>query len=175
LDEKELEAPLKLKKPSRIFVGSMIDMYHPDIKPAWMQKIVSVSTYAEQHTYITLTKFPDNLDYIFPPHWWVGITLTSGIWPGFKAQHIALRFNEKILGKRFISFEPLLTTMEIVSIMDFDWIIIGGLTPKPVHKQEWIDDIVQRANYLNIPVFIKPNAHYPIEKREFPNESAVKP
>lgn len=68
----------------------------------------------------------------------------------------------------FTSFEPLLTSMEYVPLYGNDWIIIGGLTPKTAHKTWWIEDIVNRADDLNIPVFIKDNAHYPIERKEFP-------
>ena len=76
--------------------------------------------------------------------------------------------NQNIYGKRFFCFEPLLTPMDKIELDGIDWIIIGGLTPKPVHKNEWIDDIVERADALKIPVFIKKNARYPIKREEFP-------
>ena len=43
---------------------------------------------------------------------------------------------------------------------------MGGLTPKPIHEKEWIDRIIEHADKMNIPVFIKKNAHYPITRKE---------
>ncbi len=36
-------------------------------------------------------------------------------------------------------------------------------------KVEWIDDIVSRADKLNIPVYIKENANYKERRKFFPN------
>ena len=164
LDKKGLEAPAKLKKPSRIFVGSMIDMYHPDINREWIHRLFSI-TKNLHHTFITLTKYPyEMIRYNFPHNWWQGITVTGDEWwdcfqPEFYYPNMT----------SFISFEPLLHPVKESHIKDgLDWIIMGGLTPKPIHKKEWIDDIVERADNLGIPVFIKDNAHYPIKRQEFP-------
>lgn len=80
----------------------------------------------------------------------------------------SLKRLKNIEGKKFISFEPLLTNMFCIDLHGIDWIIIGGLTPKPVQDKSWIDDIVRRADHLHIPVFIKSNACYPIKREEFP-------
>ena len=168
LDEKELEAPAKLKKPSRIFVGSMIDMYHPDISRDWVFSMLNESYKAPWHTYISLTKFPRLYDYyVYTYRWWIGVTIEDRCrsWRQFW-----LKSNINAEVTKFISFEPLLTNMYRVPIQDIDWIIIGGLTPSPVHKKAWIDDIVKRADALQIPIFIKDNAHYPIKRQEFPKE-----
>lgn len=167
LDEKELEAPAKLKESSRIFVGSMIDMYYPPIKSDWIYSIIYVSHKAPHHTYITLTKAPYHLSYYdFPSNWWIGVTIDYFIYNDRSL--ILFDYPTRGEGKRFISFEPLLSDMTEVIIEGIDWIIIGGLTPKPIHKKEWIDDIVSRADELGIPVFIKKNANYSIKREEFP-------
>ena len=75
---------------------------------------------------------------------------------------------KNIKGKKFISFEPLLKSMRHIYFDGIDWLIIGGLTPKNVHKIEWIDDIVHRADSLQIPVFIKDNANYHEVRKDFP-------
>jgi len=165
LDEKELCAMVHITKPSRIFVGSTIDMYHPDINTEWVQRILACSCQSPQHTFITLTKYPEIMGrYTFPNNWWIGTTI-DGDWQEYR-EVLMHNANANI---RFISFEPLLTGMNNISLSICDWIIIGGLTPKPAHKKEWIDDIVNRAVQYGIPVFIKDNAHYPIVRREFPN------
>jgi len=167
-DEKELMAPGKVKKPSRIFVGSMIDMYLPDIPTVWVDRILATSCQSPQHTYITLTKFPENLlYYLFPDSWWLGVTVE-----GNDQIDRLYRLPHKVGTIEFASFEPLLSPISwqhLPGVLhSLNWIIIGGLTPKPVHKKEWIDDIVKCADALHIPVFIKDNAHYPIKRQEFP-------
>ena len=52
-----------------------------------------------------------------------------------------------------------------------DWVIVGGLTPKPIHKKEWVDDIIKEARRQKIPIFLKDNLHYPKVIKEFPKSS----
>lgn len=165
-DERVLPTIRTIKEPSRIFIGSMIDMYHPDIPQRWVKEIIKFTRNYSGHTFITLTKFPENLyKFDFPENWWIGVTVDHCV-------------NESKIGgllscttshnKVFVSFEPLLTPINTFLLRKMDWIIIGGLTPKPIHEKNWIDDIVKRADDLNIPVFIKSNAHYLIKRQEFP-------
>ena len=165
-DEKELKALKKPKTPSRIFVGSMIDMYHPEIPAEWVERIIDLSAFFPQHTFITLTKFPEQLyKFNFPPNWWVGVTIDD---KKYYDRELYLLSCPHIQGKIFVSLEPLLTDINNLMLGGLDWIIIGGLTPKPIHKTEWIDGIVRRANGFKIPVFIKQNAKYDIVREEFP-------
>ena len=165
-DEKELYKYDRIEKPSKIFVGSTIEMYHPGIPIDWIKRILYHSEVLQHHTIITLTKMPlVTICYHYPSWWWVGVTMDHFL---MEYRAIALKAHRFIKGKKFISFEPLLSSMESVPLIGIDWIIIGGLTPKPVHKKEWIDDIVHRADILGIPVFIKSNAHYPIKRQDFP-------
>ncbi len=164
-DVDELKKLKSIKEPSRIFVGSMIDMYHYKINPMWVSDIIDYSKDFPQHTFITLTKYPAELKYFtFPKNWWVGTTMDR-----FTLRGVDLYLNRTVHGKKFISFEPLTSDLKNVGFMWADWIIIGGLTPKPVHKTEWIDDIVSRADKLNIPVYIKDNANYKERRKFFPN------
>ncbi len=163
----ELYSLDKIKKPSRIFVSSTIDMYHESIYEPWARTIIVLSRDHPEHTFITLTKFPEFLSkYNFPENWWVGTTIDGKFGT---INDVCLRALDNDKNKKFISFEPILTSLVThYSLEGMDWIIIGGLTPVPIHKKEWIDDIVKRADDLNIPVFIKDNAHYPVERKEFP-------
>ena len=157
----------KLKEPSRIFVGSAIDMYHPDIHNVWISDIIIESINYPQHTFITLTKYPENLSmYHFPKNWWLGTTITGNYSYNGRVPILAEYIG---LNKIFVSFEPMLdASVTLVEIKWYDWIIIGGKSPGPLHKETWIHDILRRARDLHIPVFIKKNAHYPFECKEFP-------
>jgi len=169
LDEKELMAPARVKKPSRIFVGSMIDLYHPEISQSYVEELIYHTSELQQHTFITLTKFPERMaQHPFIDNWWLGTTIEHN---GFSDRMTELCLLTSVEKKIFVSFEPLLTDMRDFYFEMADWIIIGGLTPKPVHENRWIDDIVRRADAMGIPVFIKNNAHYPEVRRDFPNKN----
>lgn len=54
--EDVLGLPLRWRKPRRIFVCSMSDLYHPDVPDAFLDKVHAVMTLCRQHTFIDLTK-----------------------------------------------------------------------------------------------------------------------
>jgi protein gp37 len=60
-----LQAPLKLKRPSIIFVGSMTDVFHKDVSFHRIDEIVAKAWSAPQHTYMMLTKRPDRMKEYF--------------------------------------------------------------------------------------------------------------
>jgi len=165
-DERVLPAIRTIKEPSRIFIGSMIDMYHDLIPQRWVREIIKFTRNYPGHTFITLTKFPENLyKFNFPENWWIGATVDHCV---NDIKIGALLSNTTSGNKIFVSLEPLLTPMNTFLLRKMDWIIIGGLTPKLLHEKKWIDDIVEEADRFKIPVFIKSNAHYPIKREEFP-------
>ena len=163
----ELYSLDKIKMPSRIFVGSTIDMYHDSINESWTRTITVLSRDHPEHTFITLTKFPENLDkFNFAKNWWIGTTIDGSYRYNGKAPILADYIG---LNKIFVSFEPILdATVTLVELKWYDWIIIGGKSPGPIHKQEWIDDILRRADDFGIPVFIKDNANYNEIRKDFP-------
>jgi protein gp37 len=52
----KLDQPLKWKKPRRIFVNSMSDLFHDDIPDDYIAQVFGVMAMAEQHTFQLLTK-----------------------------------------------------------------------------------------------------------------------
>jgi len=61
LVEKHLEDPLRWKKPRKIFVNSMSDLFHEDIPPSVIAKIFAVMAAAPEHTFQLLTKRPERM------------------------------------------------------------------------------------------------------------------
>lgn len=51
-----LTAPLRWKKPRRIFVNSMGDLFHEDCPDAWIDQVFAVMALAPQHIFQVLTK-----------------------------------------------------------------------------------------------------------------------
>lgn len=54
-----LADPLRWKKPRRIFVCSMSDLFHKDVPDEFVDKVFAVMALAGQHTYQVLTKRPE--------------------------------------------------------------------------------------------------------------------
>src|SRR6476469_4925444 len=52
----KLNEPLQLRKPQRIFVNSMSDLFHPAVPDDYILKVVEVMLEADWHTYQVLTK-----------------------------------------------------------------------------------------------------------------------
>lgn len=59
--EKMLDAPLRWKKPRRIFVNSMSDLFHKDVPDDFIDKIFAVMALAPRHTFQVLTKRPERM------------------------------------------------------------------------------------------------------------------
>lgn len=51
-----LERPLSLRKPRRIFVNSMGDLFHASVPDEWIDHVFAVMALAPQHTFQVLTK-----------------------------------------------------------------------------------------------------------------------
>lgn len=65
LDESALEAPLRWKKPSRVFVNSMSDLFHESVPDDFLDRVFAVMALTPRHTYQILTKRPGRMcDYL---------------------------------------------------------------------------------------------------------------
>ncbi len=61
------QAPLRWKKPRRIFVNSMGDLFHDDVPDAWIDRALAVMVRARRHTFQILTKHPERARRYFLP------------------------------------------------------------------------------------------------------------
>jgi protein gp37 len=61
LVESALEKPLHWRKPCRVFVGSMTDLFHPSTPFEWLDKIFTVMALRPQITFQLLTKRPERM------------------------------------------------------------------------------------------------------------------
>ncbi|MDZ5448894.1 phage Gp37/Gp68 family protein [Labrys sp. ZIDIC5] len=51
-----LTQPLRWKRPRKIFVNSMADLFHEDVPDEWINRVFAVMALAPQHTFQVLTK-----------------------------------------------------------------------------------------------------------------------
>lgn len=61
LIEEHLTDPLRWKRPRRIFVNSMSDLFHERVPDEWIDRIFAVMALAPQHTFQVLTKRPERM------------------------------------------------------------------------------------------------------------------
>lgn len=59
--EEHLTDPLKWRKPRRVFVNSMSDLFHEKVSHEWLDRIFAVMALAPQHRFQVLTKRPDRM------------------------------------------------------------------------------------------------------------------
>lgn len=121
-----LEMPLKWKRPRRIFVNSMSDLFHEMIPDAFIRQIFEVMVQADWHIFQVLTKRSQRLADLgpklpWPEHVWAGVSIENHRW-ACRADHL----RQVPARVRFISAEPLLGSLERVDLTGIHWLITGG-------------------------------------------------
>jgi protein gp37 len=147
------------RKPSRIFVCSTFEIFHP-VADEWRDLIFNNIETCQRQTFIILTKMPDRIDRPMPENVWLGISITK---PAEWRKKIVPFFVTEAKTK-FISYEPLFQYddgFRHLYIPGFiDWAIIGRLTGhgnKYNPNKRWIENLVNSAKNKNIPIFLKDN------------------
>lgn len=56
-----VDQPLRWKRPRRIFVNSMSDLFHPFVNTAWINELFGAMMVCPQHTFQILTKRPERM------------------------------------------------------------------------------------------------------------------
>lgn len=116
-----LKQPSKIKKPSRVFVCSMADIFHPTVATGAIVAIIEVIHQCPQHTFILLTKRPQRLlelqlvlpgdktntigDWFNLPNVWMGVTVENQE-QAEKRLPCLMRTPQNLI--RFVSVEPML-------------------------------------------------------------------
>jgi protein gp37 len=149
-----------IKKPSKIFVGSTMELFGDWVSDTFRSVMFQVCRRYPQHTFIFLTKQPQNIIKWspYPRNCWVGVSATNEIMFHNAVSQLAL-VNASV---KFISIEPLLESVNVAWVNPevIQWLIIGQQTPvskKTSPKVEWIREIVDAADKAKIPVFLKNN------------------
>ena len=78
-----LEQPLHWRKPRRVFVNSLSDLFHEDVPDEFIAQVWITMAYSPQHTFQILTKRPERMRAIINPSVGIaGLLQAAGIaWP----------------------------------------------------------------------------------------------
>jgi len=161
--EGEINRPLSWKRPKKIFVNSMSDLFHRDATEEFVLRCFGVMMRADWHIYQVLTKRPERmarfsrnfesrLGHAIPGHIWMGTSVEDDT----VVDRID-RLREVCCSVRFVSFEPLLGKIADVDLSGIDWAIIGGESGRghrPV-KEEWGAKLIKECKRQGVRVFFK--------------------
>lgn len=157
LHEKSLNEPLIWKKPSKIFVCSMSDIFHKDVPFEFVDKIFNTMKQADWHIFQILTKRSDRLlEYstriLWPTNVWAGVTVEHKDYISRIEDLRAVKAPVK-----FISFEPLLSEIPYTDLKDIQWVICGGESGPHAREvnADWVRGIRDMTVNQNIPFLFK--------------------
>jgi len=155
----ELELPRRWRRPRRVFVNSMSDLFHPRVPVEFIAEVFTVMTESPQHTYQVLTKRPKRArsvlrDLNTPPlrNVWVGVSVEDN---ERTDRTSVLRETPAVV--RFLSCEPLLGPLPWLDLTGIDWVIVGGESgpeARPM-REEWVTEIRDNCLDAGIPFFFK--------------------
>jgi protein gp37 len=157
LHERMLELPLRWKKPQKVFVNSMSDLFHEDVPEEYIRRVFDVMQRASWHSFQVLTKraerlatFGQTLDW--PANVWMGVSVETPVYLR-RIDHLR-RVPARV---RFISFEPLLARLGTINLERIDWTIVGGESgpgARPMEKA-WAVEIRDQCVARGVPFFFK--------------------
>ncbi len=158
----KLHEPLRWRKPRRIFVNSMSDLFHKDVPTDYVVDVAKVMADAHWHSYQVLTKRSERLRDMLQnelrhfadlSHIWWGVSVEN-------RQHGLPRIDhlrESPACVRFLSIEPLLEDLGEFDLSGIHWVIVGGESghgARPMEK-EWLLLIRDQCREAGVPFFFK--------------------
>lgn len=158
-DRASLSIPKGWKKPRKIFVNSMSDLFHEDVSDEFIAEVWDVMRATPHHHYQILTKRPGRMATVIRqvirdvlPNVWLGTSVENET---VTERVAALRQVPAAI--RFISFEPLIGAVGRTDLSDIHWAIVGGesgRSARPI-REEWIDEIYELCGEYGTAFFFK--------------------
>jgi protein gp37 len=159
IDMNALAAPLAWKRPQRIFVNSMSDLFQDAVDESIVRRVWHIMEQAYWHSFQILTKRPERmLDLlskpIFPtlPNVWLGTSVESA---AYLARIDLLR--QVPARVRFVSFEPLLGPIIDPNLAGIHWAIVGGESGPHARNMEeyWVEQLHDACERQEVAFFFK--------------------
>ena len=158
-DPASLVAPLEWRRPKRIFVNSMSDLFHEDVPTPFIQQVWDVMAECPQHHFQVLTKRPDRMAKLFDDGM---ITVMPNVWVGTSVESADVldRVGDlrAIKGATlFVSFEPLIGRIGEINLKGIHWAIVGGESgprARPM-EQEWVERLYEICRRDDVAFFFK--------------------
>lgn len=157
LRPERIAQPLEWKKPQRVFVNSMSDLFHRDVPDEFIIAVFNVMKLAKEHQFQVLTKRAERLARLskrltFGTNVWIGVSIESPEYY-WRIKHLT----QVPAAVRFLSCEPLLAALDNVPLGGIDWVIVGGESghrSRPIDI-EWVRDIREQCAAQDVAFFFK--------------------
>jgi protein gp37 len=184
-----LRDPLRWRKPRRVFVNSMSDLFHEGVSDLFIAAVWDIMARAPRHTFQVLTKRPERMRTLLPtlaaehtardgsgwplPNVWLGVSVEN---QEAADERIPLLM-ETPAAVRFLSCEPLLGPISIdfddIALRAWDgrrvdWCIIGGESGRGARPLDirWVASLVAQCRRFGVAPFVKQLGAVPMEPEE---------
>ena len=158
----KLRQPLSWRRPRRIFVNSMSDLFHEDVPSAHIAAVGQVMREAYWHTFQVLTKRHERMKRLLVgelrwmsslPNVWFGVSVEN-------RRHGLPRLDtlrETPATVRFVSAEPLLEDLGAVDLTGIHWVITGGESGPRARRmlEAWVLGVERQCREQGVPFFFK--------------------
>lgn len=152
-----LEQPSTWKRPRKVFVNSMSDLFHEVVPTEFIQSVFNVMNQHPRHQFQVLTKRPTrvcqlNDSVLWTSNIWLGVSIESEDWI-----ERLYKLRETDAQIKFLSLEPLLGPLPSLDLTNIDWVIVGGESGPKARPLEadWVREIRDNCNKNRVPFFFK--------------------
>lgn len=159
LDHNALSTPKDWKKPRKVFVNSMSDLFHPDVPAEFIRLVWRTMEDTPRHTFQVLTKRPDRMASVLSSD---GFPLLHNVWLGTSVEddNVLYRLDELRnvpAALRFVSFEPLIGSVAEADLTGIHWAIVGGESGPSARPmlQDWVEEIETACRVHGTAFFFK--------------------
>ena len=161
LRDERLSQPLRWRRPRRIFVNSMSDLFHKDVPWDFVDRVFDVMERADWHIFQVLTKRSSLMrDYLrgryggtlVPAHIWCGVSVED------RAALVRVRhLQDSPVAIRFLSIEPMLDSVGEFDVSGISWVIVGGESGPGARtlEEEWVCEVRDLCEENRVPFFFK--------------------
>lgn len=160
-----LDLPIRWKKPRKVFVNSMSDLFHKGIPVEYVDQIWDVMLRSPRHIFQVLTKRSSRMArYVreaeTAPHIWLGVSVEDEK----RKVRIAHLRETPTIGVRFLSCEPLLGPLALTpeELDGIGWVIVGGESGPEARRMDpdWAREIRDCCEAAGVPFFMKQMGSY---------------
>jgi protein gp37 len=158
----KLEQPLHWRRPRKVFVNSMSDLFHEKVPVEYIASVGRVMAQANWHVFQVLTKRHERMGRLLSgklrwmaelPNVWYGVSVED--------RRFGLPRVAELQGTpacvRFLSIEPLLEDLGRLDLHGIDWVIVGGESgprARPI-QEAWVMSIWRQCARQRVPFFFK--------------------
>ncbi|MCH9031539.1 MAG: phage Gp37/Gp68 family protein [candidate division Zixibacteria bacterium] len=157
MHERLLELPYSWKKPRKVFVNSMSDLFHNKVTTEFIEKVFETMNNASAHQFQILTKRPARVIKLNSKLRWA-----DNIWMGVSVELAELKFRidrlrETAAHIKFLSLEPLLGSLGKLNLKGIDWVIVGGESGPGARPMDpkWVIEIRDQCIKARVAFFFK--------------------